>query len=159
MPDAPFENTNTTVETVAAGTETVIPLFEETLAVSKRKVAKGRVQVSRLTRRHEELVNELLTRESVEVERTPIGKPIDALPSIRDEGDTIVVPIVEEVLKVERQLVLKEEVRIRRVKATERYQERFSLRRQEVTVNRLPGDGAAVANTHTGEASDPKENL
>lgn len=159
MPDVPFENPNTTVETVVAGTETVIPLFEETLAVSKRKVAKGRVQVSRQTRRHEELVDELLARESVEVERTPIDRPIDAMPSIRDEGDSIVVPIVEEVLKIERQLVLKEEVRIRRVKGTERYQERFSLRRQEVTVNRLPGDGAAVTNTYTGEVSEPKENL
>jgi stress response protein YsnF len=60
------------------------------------------------------------------------------MPAIREEGETIVVPVVEEVLVVERRLVLKEEVRIRRVRSTERHQERVTLRRQEAAVNRLP---------------------
>jgi uncharacterized protein (TIGR02271 family) len=136
---------------------TVIPLFEEELAVSKRVVPTSRVQVSRVTHSHEELVDELLSREQVEIERTPINKPIDVMPSVREEGDTIIVPVVEEVLKVERHMVLKEEVRIRRLKGTERYQERITLRKQEAVVNRLPIDETSAAQAETRAARAAEE--
>jgi stress response protein YsnF len=72
----------------------------------------------------------------VEVERVPVDRPVDAMPSIRQEGEVTIIPVVEEVLKVERCLVLKEEVHIRRVKTTERHQEQVTLRKQEVLVSR-----------------------
>ena len=62
----------------------------------------------------------------------------EVLPSIRKEGDSLVIPHVDEVVKVERYLILKEEVRVRRVRATERYQEKVTLRKQEAVVPRLP---------------------
>jgi stress response protein YsnF len=91
------DGTDTIVETafveapVDQSRETVIPLFEEELSVSKRVVPTSRVQVSRVTHSHEQLVDELLSREQVEVERVPIDKPIDAMPSVREghkTGDT-----------------------------------------------------------------------
>ncbi|MEA2542378.1 MAG: hypothetical protein QOH35_3744 [Acidobacteriaceae bacterium] len=159
------EGADTIVETalveaaVDQSREIVIPLFEEELSVSKRVVPTSRVQVSRVTNSHEQLVDELLSREQVEVERVPIGKPIDAMPSVREEGDCIIVPVVEEVLKIERLLVLKEEVRIRRVKGSERYQERVTLRKQEAVVNRLPIDGTTAEQAYPGKVSNPKENV
>lgn len=116
----------------------VIPLLAEELTVTKKKVDTGRVKVSTITREHEQLVDELLAREKVEVERIAVGKPITEPPPVREEGDTIVVPVVEEMLVVERRLVLKEEVRIRRVRGTERHQERVMLRKQEAVITRLP---------------------
>jgi uncharacterized protein (TIGR02271 family) len=139
--------------------ETVLPLFQEEISVSKRVVPTSRVQVSRVTQTHEQLVDELLEREQVEVERVAIDKPIDRIPSVRQEEDCIIFPVVEEVLKIERVLMLKEEVRIRRVKGTERYQERVTLRKQEAAVNRLPIDETTAAPAHHGEVSDAKENL
>jgi uncharacterized protein (TIGR02271 family) len=139
----------TEVDNTEAG-EIVLPLLTEEISVSKRTVEKGRVQVSRTTRQREELVDELLAREQVEIERTAIDKQIDAMPPVREEGDTIIIPLVEEVLVVERRLVLKEEVRIRRVHGTERYQEHVTLRQHEATIKRLPAQehlaekGAAV---------------
>lgn len=126
------------------GREIVVPLLTEEMSVSKRVVPKGRVQVSRVTRQREELVDELLTREHVEVERTAINRPVDAMPQVREEGDTVIIPIVEEVLTIERRLVLKEEVCIRRIRETERYQERVTLRKQEAAVTRLPIDNSAA---------------
>ena len=131
--------------------ETVIPLFEEQLAVTKQVIPTARVQVSRVTHSHEELVDELLSREKVEVERVPIDQLVETMPPVREEGDYLIIPVVEEVLKIERVLVLKEEVRIRRVQRTERYQERVTLRRQQAVVNRLPIDEST--------AMEPKENL
>lgn len=120
------------------GRETVIPLFEEELSVTKRVVETARVRVSRATHDHEERVDELLQHEKVEVERIPVGQTIETMPSVRQEGDVTIIPVVEEVLVVERRLMLKEEVHIRRIKTTERHQEQITLRRQEATVFRTP---------------------
>lgn len=117
-----------------------LKLHEEELHTAKKTVVLGRVKVSTVTREHEALVDEMLASEHVEIERTPIGKPIDAIPAIREEGDTTIVPVVEETLVLRRQLVLKEEVRIRRVRGTERYQERVTLRKQEAVVTRFDGE-------------------
>jgi len=102
------------------------------------------VQIARVTHEREQLIDELLAREAVEIERTPIGQHVDAIPAVREEGDTIVVPIVEEVLVVDRRLFLKEEVRIRRVRSTERHQESVTLRHQEAVVTHLPVEAPAA---------------
>lgn len=116
----------------------VVPLYAEEMSVTKENRETGRVRITTVTRQREELVDELLARERVEVETVAIGKPIEAIPAVRNEGDTIVVPVVEEILVTERRLVLKEELRIRRVRTTERHQERVTLRRQEASIVRLP---------------------
>ena len=118
--------------------EMKIPLFEETVSVSKRVVPTSKVQVSRVTHSQEHLIDELLQHEQIEIERTAVNKPIDTMPSIRQEEDIIVIPVVEEVVRVERSLLLKEEVRIRRIRTTERFQESVTLRKQEAVINRLP---------------------
>ena len=115
-----------------------MPLHAEEISISKEKLETGRVQVSTVTRDHEQLVDELLTNEHVEIDRIPIGKAIDARPDVREEADSIIVPVVEEVLVLERRLILKEEVHIRRVRGTERHQERVKLRKQEALVTRVP---------------------
>jgi len=158
MDDITSDSSSTVVQTVnGEATETVMPLFEEAIAVSKRVVPTSRVQVSRVTHSHEELIDELLARERVEIERVPIDKPIDVMPSVREDGDMIIIPVVEEVLKVERHMLLKEEVRIRRVKETERYQERITLRKQEAVVNRLPIDETTAAQAETSAARAAEE--
>jgi uncharacterized protein (TIGR02271 family) len=124
--------------------ETAIPLFAEEVAVSKQVVETGRVQVSRVTHEREQLIDELLAQEKVEIDRTPIGRQVDRVPPIIDEGDTVVIPIVEEVLVVERRLLLKEEVRVRRVRSTERHQESVTLRHHEAVVTRLPVEPPAA---------------
>lgn len=118
--------------------ETVIPLHEEQASIAKRRVVTGRILVSTVTHEHQEVIDELLAHEHVEIERTPIGKRIEEAPAIREEGDTTIIPIVEEILVVERQLVLKEEIRIRRARSNENYRERVMLRRQEAIITRLP---------------------
>ena len=81
-----------------------------------------------------------LTSERVEIETIPMNLQIDAVPEVRQEGDTTIVPVVEERLVVKRQLLLKEEVRIRRVRSTERHQQTVKLRYQEAVVTRQKDD-------------------
>ena len=124
--------------------ETVVPLLAEEVSVGKRVVETGRVQVTRVTHEREQLIDELLAHETVEIDRTPIGRQIDAMPAVRNEGDTVVIPIVEEVLVIERRLLLKEEVRVRRVRSMERHQESVTLRHHEAVVTRLPVEAPAA---------------
>ncbi|WP_158791782.1 YsnF/AvaK domain-containing protein [Granulicella sp. L60] len=138
--------------------ETVIPVFEEELSVTKRVVETARVRVSRVTHTHQQLVDELLQLEKVEVEHVPIDRQVEVMPSIRQEGDVTIIPVVEEVLKVERHLVLKEEVYIRRIKQTERYQESVTLRRQEAEITRLPIEQPAVPEAGAqSNATEPRK--
>ena len=147
----PFLDNLGAADTTAAHSEreTVIPLLEEELSVAKRVVETARVRVSRVTHDHQQLVDELLNHEKVEVERVPVDRPVEAMPSIRQEGEVTIIPVVEEVLKVERCLVLKEEVHIRRIKTTERHQEQVTLRKQEVLVSRTPIEQSGVPDLET----------
>ena len=113
-------------------------LLAEELSVTKETRETGRVRVSTRTHEREALIDEELAREHVEIETIPIARRIDAVPQVRQEGDTTIIPIVEERLVVVRQLVLKEEVRVRRVRTTERHQEKVALRQQEAVVTRDP---------------------
>jgi uncharacterized protein (TIGR02271 family) len=113
-----------------------LPLSAELLDVTRQQVVTGRVRVSTVTRERKEAINELLTSEHAEVERVSLGKLIDEIPSIRQEGDTIVIPVVEEVLVFEKKLILKEEVRVRRVRHVERRCEEVTLREQDAVITR-----------------------
>jgi len=127
---APESNTQPT-----AAEEQVVPLHIEEAEVTRRSVERD-VQVHLRTISREHLVDEPLTQERVEIERVTIGRPVDAAPPVREEGDTTVISVVEEVLVVERRLILKEEIRLHRVRATERHRETVTLREQEAVVER-----------------------
>jgi uncharacterized protein (TIGR02271 family) len=115
-------------------------LWAEEVSFGRERVETGRVRVRVVTREHDETVEVPLTTETVDVERVPIGREIDAIPASRQEGDTLVVPVVEEVVVTQRKLVLKEELRLRRVHLTEQHRETVTLRRQEAVVERLPAE-------------------
>jgi hypothetical protein len=63
---------------------------------------------------HNFTVNESLLEEAVNVERVPVNRFIDEPAETRQEGDVTIVPVMEEVLVVQRRLMLKEEIRITR---------------------------------------------
>jgi stress response protein YsnF len=74
------------------------------------------------------------------IETIPVSLRVDAMPEVRQEGDSTIVPVVEEVLVVERRLMLKEEVRITWVHAAHRHQEKVMLRHQEAVATRHQDD-------------------
>jgi stress response protein YsnF len=63
------------------------------------------------------------------------------VPLVREEGEVTIIPIVEEVLVIEKRLILKEEVHIRRVRVPDVHREVVTLRTQDVVVERTkPGE-------------------
>ncbi len=137
-------NRNATERTAALGADgnadTVMPVLAEDVAVTTRTVETGHVTVQRVTREHCETIAEPLMDERVEITHTPIGKVIDRIPEIRQDGDSVVIPIVEERLVLERQLFLKEEVRVKRVRSTAVHHDAVTLRHHDLVITRtFPG--------------------
>ncbi len=138
--------------------EQVIPVFAETISVERKRVETGRVLATVTTERHEQVIQEDLLHERVEVERVPIGRTIDAYPPVRQEGDTTIIPVVEEVIVVERRLILREEVHLRRVRVRETYAATVVTRTQDVVVTRSEQHPAPSAQTAVAHHSDRQSN-
>jgi stress response protein YsnF len=113
-----------------------LQVVEETLDVSKHRVVTGTVRVTTTTEVVEEVAQVDLDRYRVEVTRVPVGRVVEHAPLARSEGDTTIVPVLEERLVVVKQLFLKEELHIRHVVERETVREAIPLRRQRVTVER-----------------------
>ncbi|GAB3321458.1 hypothetical protein GCM10027299_15920 [Larkinella ripae] len=114
-----------------------IPVVEERAVFDKRVVETGTVRISK--RVVEEVKNfELpLLTEEFEVERVPINQYIETPPpAVRYEGETMIIPVLQEVIVVEKRLMLVEEVRISKQQRMTQQSQQVTLRREEVTVER-----------------------
>lgn len=123
----------------------VVPVIEGRVNVGKRTVEWGRVRVSKVVREVHETVDQPLAREEVTVERVAVGKIVDGPQQARQDGDDWIIPIVEEVLVVEKRLLLKEELHVRKRTVQERHRQRVTLHHEEALIERLPAQGAPTA--------------
>ena len=126
-----------------------LPLVAETARVDKARIVTGQVDVHTITDTVAEHVKAMVDSQTVEVTRVPVDREVDAPPAIRTEGDVTVVPVLEEVLVIEKRLVLKEEIRIRRVTRSDEVETTVPLRRQRAVVTRHD------AGSPSSDAPDP----
>jgi uncharacterized protein (TIGR02271 family) len=115
----------------------VLPVIEEVVDVQKRVVETGKVRITKVVHERETLVDEPLWREEVEITRVPIQRIVNGPIPVRYEDDTMVISIVEEVLVVEKRLMLKEELHIRKQCRETHQPQQIILRSEEARVERL----------------------
>ena len=127
----------------SGGAAAVVPVIAEEVQVGRRTVETGRVRVTKLVREQQEVVDQPTVTEHVTVERVPVNRVVEQAPAPRQEGDTLILPVLEEVLVVERRLVLKEEVRITKRSTESRNPQTVTLRSEDVKVERIAADGDA----------------
>nr|WP_238198862.1 YsnF/AvaK domain-containing protein [Methylobacterium tardum] len=138
------------------GSELVIPVVEERARIDKRVVETGRVRVSTHTETTEQVLRESLRSDAVGVTRVSVNRTLaegEAVPVARTEGGVTIIPVLEEILVVEKRLVLKEEVHIRRTTSGEDVEVPVTLRKQRAVVERLSADGH-VTNTTASTRSE-----
>ena len=126
-----------------------IPVHAERLVPRKRQVDLGELRIHRRVEQSEEVVSQPVTRDDLVIDRVPVNRPLEGPVAPRDEGDWLVIPIMEEVLVVRKQLMLKEEIRIRKRQVTEEQAVRELVRHEVVeledaTVYGIPGLSGAV---------------
>jgi len=120
----------------------VVPLHEEQATVTRREVEGDHVRVEKFVRERKVHVDEMLARDDVEVERVTVDMVVAEPPPIREENDVLVIPLVEEEVVVARRLVLREEVRVRRIRSAIRHREEVPLRSEEARITRTPAERA-----------------
>lgn len=126
-----------TLQTQAAGEQFVIPVIVEELnIVGKRSVETGRVRISKTVNEREEVVTVPVMHEEVQVERVPVNEFVNTPPPVSYEGETMIVPVIEEVLVVEKRLRVKEELRITRHAVETEASQPVTLRSENVQVER-----------------------
>ena len=124
--------------TKAEAEEQIVPVIAEDLQIETRTVETGRVRVQKTVQEQEEIVDPSLLRDNVTVVRVPIGRLCEGeAPGTRQEGDTMIIPVLEEVLVVEKRLMLKEEIHVRREQVTFHAPQSVTLRRDEIHVERV----------------------
>jgi uncharacterized protein (TIGR02271 family) len=127
-----------------------VSVTEEQLQVGREVVQTGAVRLRKEVDEVPAHVREPVIAETADVQRVPVNKVVTEPPVVRQEGDVMVVPVVQERLVLRKELVLVEEIRItRRVEQT-MAEKQVPLRRERVMVERfdpgtdrwLPDDGA-----------------
>lgn len=116
------------------------PVMEEDVKVGKRVIDTGRgVRIHKTVAEREQVIDQPLLQDRLDVEHVQIGRVVaeSDQPQVRYEGDTLVVPVLEEVLVVQKQLLLKEEVRITRHREAVHKPETVVLRSEQVQAERF----------------------
>ena len=123
----------------------VLPVVAEELQVGKRRVETGRVRLRTVVTERQETVSVPLQREEIETERVEINQFVDQAPAARREGDDLIIPLLEEVLVVEKRLRLKAEIRVRVKRTTVQEPQQVTLRSEEIAVDRVAAASTSEA--------------
>jgi uncharacterized protein (TIGR02271 family) len=119
-----------------------IPVLRDVLEVGVHQVDRGGVRIHKSVHVRDEPVQASLRHEAVEVTRVPVDRIVAAAdaPSARQEGDTLIIPVLEEVLVVEKRVRIKEEIHVTRTAREEPVRSTAPLRSERVAVERLAPD-------------------
>ncbi|HEX6794901.1 MAG TPA: DUF2382 domain-containing protein [Casimicrobiaceae bacterium] len=115
-----------------------IPVIEERAVLLSKPRDDGAVRVQKAVHERVEPVETVLRTDEVVIERRSLDPPwpVDAPPGVRQEGDVTVIPILEERVVVTKQLVVREEIRVRRIERSRVARERVTLRSEDVRIDR-----------------------
>jgi len=115
----------------------VIPVVEEVLDVWRRRVETRKVRITKVVHERIEEVSTPQVCEEIIIERVPLNRMVDAPVAMRQEGDTLSMPVLEEVVVTEKRFMVTEELRLTTRRIEEQAAQRVTLRREEVIIERL----------------------
>lgn len=124
--------------------QTTIPLHAEELSVDVIEQDQGRVLIQKSVEHVPVQEDVELAMDVVEVERIPSGEEFDEPPENRQEGDTLIIPVVEEVLILTRRYKVVEEVRVTRHREVRTESVQTELRREVITFHEEDEGGTPV---------------
>jgi uncharacterized protein (TIGR02271 family) len=124
--------------------EKIVPIVQEEVHIDTEQVETGRVRLTKTSHEREVVVEEPSVHEEVQIERVPVNRFVAEPVAVRHEGDTMIIPVMEEVAVVETRLRLKEEMRVTKRRITTTRGQPVRLRTEEVHVERVPGEANHV---------------
>ncbi len=114
----------------------IIHLVEETVHVDKLAVETGRVRVRTIVDEEPVVVSTILSGNYVTVDRVAIDRVVDTVPPPREVDGVMIISVVEERLRIVRELVLVEEVHMRDVRTADPIEQTVTRRVMRAVVER-----------------------
>jgi uncharacterized protein (TIGR02271 family) len=137
-----------TVDNVMDG-DLVVPVTAETINVQTRSFESGIVEIRKTVHERSETVDQPLQSEEVEIERVAVNRIVNEAVPIRHEGDTMIISLLEEVLVIEKRLVLREELHIKKLHKEVHNPQEVLLREERVEIVRKPSSGQGFRQDET----------
>jgi uncharacterized protein (TIGR02271 family) len=128
-------------------TQQSVPVIEEELVTGTRPVKTGSVRVRKEVERIRKTVDMPAIRDVVDVSRVPVNRIITSVPDMREEGEILIIPVVEEEIVIQKRLVLKEEIHIRRRRVKSHVTKSATVGREHAVIERLDGEGRVIASS------------
>ena len=125
------------------GEQASIPIVQEKLTVAKRTVETGRVRIRTVIDEKLVRVSEKLERDDVTIERVSVNREVTQAPKIREENGVLIVPVLEEVVVVEKRLLLKEELHVHRNRRSDVVDEAVRVRSMRAETERVDSNNPA----------------
>lgn len=113
-----------------------IPVIQEEIVIDKEIVETGKVKISKKISEHQQFVDVPIFHEEVSVERVAINKFVDSPPEITNNGDTMIIPVIQEQIVIQKRLVLVEELHVRRKLVETKHKEEVTIRKEDVDIER-----------------------
>jgi uncharacterized protein (TIGR02271 family) len=113
-------------------------VIQESLEIGKQQVETGALRVRKVAHETAQSVDMQLQSRSASVDRVSVNRPVEQVFAPYQEGETLVVPVFEEV--VIKQLFLKEEVRITVHNQSHELHDNITLRNEEAIVERYDAE-------------------
>ena len=128
-----YQNSNP----VEQKTTQVIPVVEEFPVINREVVETGKVHIRKTVSEEQAVVNLPVINESYHIERVPVNQVQDTPPpSVRYEGDVLIIPVTKEITVIQKRYEIIEELRItRQITETPMMQE-ITLMKESVHVER-----------------------
>ena len=130
-----------------------IPLIEETFTVGKRVVETGQVRLVKTVHQDQQTVRIPLVADQIIVERVLINELVDEPPATRQEGNTVIYPVLKEEYVLVKRLRLVEEIRVTTRQVQTEESQIVSLRREEISIERTAADSQSERSDSMGEST------
>ncbi len=123
----------------------VVPVVNEELHADAMPVQTGGVRVTKHLEGHDEILEQELRKGRVEIKRVKTDRVVDGPQPVQRLGNTLVIPVVAEVLHVEKRWVVTEEIHLTQIEERETTQETVRVNRERAEIERFDETGNVVA--------------
>lgn len=113
-----------------------IPVIKEKVAIDKRSIDTAKVRIKKNISERNVQLDVTEEQNNVHIERVPVDQIVDVEPKTRQEGDTLIIPVLREEMVIEKKTILVEEIRVTRNKDLTTRKVDVNLKEQEVNITR-----------------------
>jgi hypothetical protein len=131
-----------------ADADLVVPVVQEHVNVDAEPVVTGGVRVTKRVNTYDETIEQQLRTSRADVKRVKTNRVVDGPQPARRHGNTLIIPVVSEVIHVEKRWVVTEEIHITQREDLETVQQTVPVNYEEATIERVDQGG----NTRTENA-------